>query len=134
MFIGANDGFAIGGAACCDDTWVKAYAARVKRMMGSYRRGGAGRVYWLTLPTPRDGERARIYAAVNRAIKAAAAGFAARRGRGGRPRADLHAGRPVPPSINGQTVRQGDGIHLNVAGAKIAARAVIRRMRADGLI
>ena len=65
-------------------------------MMSSYRRGGAGRVYWLTLPTPRDGERARIYAAVNRAIKAAAADFAADEVRGGRPREDLHAGQPVP--------------------------------------
>ena len=36
-------------------------------------------------------------------------------------------------SINGKTVRQSDGVHLNVAGAEIAARSVLRRMRADGL-
>ena len=134
MFIGANDGFAIGGAACCDAAWEKAYTARVKRMMASYRRGGAGRVYWLTLPTPRDGARARIYAAVNRAIKAAAADFAADEVEVVDLVKIFTPGNRFRSSINGQTVRQGDGIHLNVAGAKIAARTVIGRMRADGLL
>jgi hypothetical protein len=134
MFIGANDGFNIGDAPCCEGAWVKAYAGRVRAMMRSYRRGGAGKVYWLTIPTPRDGKRQQIYRQVNRAIRLAADPFASDEVEvidlvkiftpGGRYRA----------SINGHTVRQEDGIHLNVAGAAIAAREIIRRLRADGLV
>jgi hypothetical protein len=32
------------------------------------------------------------------------------------------------------SVRQKDGVHLNVAGASIATTLIIRRMRRDGLI
>jgi lysophospholipase L1-like esterase len=132
MFIGANDGFAIHGVPCCDDPWVRAYAARVRAMMRSYHRRGAGRVYWLTLPAPRDSARQRIYRAVNRAIRSAAQRFDAEEV------AVVDLGRIFTPggrfraSIHGRVVRQSDGIHLNNAGAAIAARAVIRRMRADG--
>jgi lysophospholipase L1-like esterase len=134
MFIGANDGFTLGGATCCGDAWVQAYAQRVKAMMESYRRGGAGRVYWLTIPTPRDPQRKAIYDQVNKALRRAAAAF---------PRdevslIDLVAiftpGGHFRAAINGQTVRQEDGIHLNPAGAAIAARAIERRLHADGLI
>ena len=134
MFIGANDGFPIGDAACCGEPWVAAYASRVKAMMRDYRRGGAGRVYWLTIPAPRDAKRKPIYHAVNDAIKRAARSF---------PSDEVSVIDLVPtftpgwafrPAINGRTVRQADGIHLNVAGAKIAAQLILRRVRADGLI
>ena len=72
MFIGANDGFNIGDAPCCEDAWVKAYAARVRSMMSAYRRGGVAKVYWLTIPTPRDPKRQAIYRQVNKAIRPAA--------------------------------------------------------------
>jgi hypothetical protein len=133
MFIGANDGFAIGKAPCCGAAWIRAYARRVATMMGDYRRGGAGRVYWLTLPTPRDAERKSIYNAVNEAIKRAAAGFSPD---------EVSVIDLVPvftpggvfrSSIHGRVVRQADGIHLNVAGARIAARLILRRIRADGI-
>jgi lysophospholipase L1-like esterase len=134
IFLGANDGFNIGDAACCEDAWVKAYAARVRAMMRSYRRGGAGKVYWLTIPTPRDGKRKHIYGQVNRAIRLAADAFAEDEVE------VIDLGRIFTPgnryraSINGRTVRQADGVHLNVAGAAIAAREIIRRLRADGLV
>ena len=32
------------------------------------------------------------------------------------------------------SVRQGDGIHLNVTGASIAATMIVRAMRRDGVI
>jgi hypothetical protein len=134
MFLGANDGFPIGDAPCCGAAWVTRYAGRVRAMMRDYRRGGAGRVYWLTIPTPRDPDRKPIYAAVNRAIKRAAASFAP----------DEVAVLDLVPvftphgvfrsSIHGRVVRQADGIHLNVAGARIAARLIVRRLRADGFI
>jgi lysophospholipase L1-like esterase len=133
MFIGANDGFAISGVACCDERWIRRYTARVRTMMASYRRGGLGRVYWLTLPAPRDEARKRIYHAVNLAIRAAASAYA----RDEVAVIDLvpifTPGERFRPSIRGRVVRQGDGVHLNVAGAAIAAREIVRRMRADGL-
>ena len=133
MFIGANDGFPIAGVACCGTRWVHRYAARVRRMMAAYRRGGAGRVYWLTIPTPRDAARKTVYDAVNAAIKRAAARF--------KPDEvsviDLvrifTPGGVFRKSINGRVVRQSDGIHLNTTGAKIAAAAIVRRLRADRL-
>ena len=48
------------------------YAYRVRRMMNTYRRGGRARVYWLTLPAPRDGDRQEIARSVNAAIEVAA--------------------------------------------------------------
>jgi lysophospholipase L1-like esterase len=133
MFIGANDGFAIGKAPCCGAGWIRAYARRVAKMMGDYRRGGAGRVYWLTIPTPRDPKRKSIYEAVNQAIKRAAARF---------PPDEVSVLDLVPvftpggvfrSSIHGRVVRQADGIHLNVAGARIAANLIVKRLRADGI-
>jgi lysophospholipase L1-like esterase len=134
MFIGANDGFPIGRDACCTAAWVHAYARRVAAMMRDFRRGGDGRVYWLTIPAPRDPHRRPIYAAVNRAVAQAAAGFAADEV------SVIDLVRVFTPggvyraAIHGRVVRQADGIHLNVAGAKIAARVIVRRLRADGLV
>ncbi len=60
MFLGANDGFPMSTpsgatADCCGSAWVKEYARRARQMMGSYARGGRGRVYWLLLPAARGG-------------------------------------------------------------------------------
>jgi lysophospholipase L1-like esterase len=134
VFLGANDGFAIGGVQCCGETWVRRYSARVRRMMASYRRQGAGRVYWLLLPTPRKQSFARVFRAVNAAVRSAASPYDASEvdvidlvkvfTPGGRYRS----------SMGGRTVRQSDGVHLSTAGASIAAGQVIRRLRSDGLL
>jgi hypothetical protein len=139
MFIGANDGFAMktrAGAtvACCATAWIAEYARRVESMMRSYVRGGRSYAYWMTLPTPRRGDFARIYRAVNRAIKRAAA----RVGRGVRV---IDLAKVFTPGgrfrqqirFRGTTVdaRQPDGVHLSVAGASIAATLVVDRLRAD---
>ena len=102
--------------------------------MRSYRRGGDGRVYWLTLPAPRDRRRKPIYHAVDEAIERAARSF---------PADEVSVIDLVPvftpgwsfrASIRGRVVRQPDGIHLNVAGARIAAALILKRLRADALI
>ncbi len=64
VFIGANEGFPLPGPGgenvdCCGPDWAAAYANRVRRMMNTYRQGGGARVYWLTLPMPRDGDSPR---------------------------------------------------------------------------
>jgi lysophospholipase L1-like esterase len=141
VFIGANDGFPMptpsgATAPCCDSAWVKEYARRAAQMMRSYRRGSAGRVYWLTLPAPRGGSFRTVFGPVNAAIRQAAR--------------DTRSVRVIPidriftPGFvfrdtllwGGRTVsvRQGDGVHLNNTGASIAARKTIARMRANRIL
>ena len=138
MFIGANDGFAMAGAACCGPAWVAEYARRARRMMRVYARGGRARVLWLLLPTPRSGFFRETFPAVNTALRRAARGleddvrivdlvevFTP----GGRYRDSIEVG-------GGKTVRvrQGDGVHLNTAGASIAANIVLRTLRAERIL
>ena len=73
VFVGANEGFAMPGAGgaeieCCGPDWAAEYAYRARAMIDTYRRGGDARVYWLTVPAPRDADRARISRSVNAAI------------------------------------------------------------------
>jgi lysophospholipase L1-like esterase len=133
MFLGANDGFPMPGptgaqVACCGPAWAAIYANRVRAMMNLYRRAGAARVYWLTLPAPRDPARQKISRVVNAAVTVAAQPWASQ----------VHILDTVPiftpgfayrdaMTVGGQAtiVRQPDGIHLNDAGSNLAADAVI---------
>ena len=139
MFMGANEGFPIPGAGgklvqCCGADWAALYATRARRMMDTYRRKGDARVYWLTLPLPRDGARQKIARSVNAAILVAAEPFRAQvrvldmtalfTPRGRYRAAMAIAGRNT-------IVRRPDGIHLNDAGARLAADNVIARLRGD---
>jgi hypothetical protein len=139
MFIGANDGFALRSphgawVNCCSAAWIGLLAQRVGRMMGEYLRNGRGRVYWFTLPIARDATHAMLFRAVNRAYIAAAARY-----RDGvhLVRADLlftPGGRftqSIPYHGHEVSVRAPDGIHLDPAGAQIAAATVIADLRRD---
>ncbi|HEX2071332.1 MAG TPA: GDSL-type esterase/lipase family protein [Thermoleophilaceae bacterium] len=140
VFIGANDGFPMstpsGVAPCCGDAWVREYARRAAEMIRAYRRGGVGRVYWLTLPAPRGGSFRTVFGPVNAAIRRAA-----RRTRGARV---VPIDRIFTPGFvyrdsmiwrgRSVTVRQGDGVHLNNTGASIAAQKTIARMRANRIL
>jgi len=133
VFIGANEGFPIGAEECCGAKWAAAFASRVRRMMNTYRRGGQARVYWLTLPLPRDAERIRIARAVNEAIRVAADPY----------RSQVRVFDSVPiftPTgyrdsmpIDGDDtiVRESDGIHLNTRGAGLAAERVLELIERD---
>ena len=139
MFMGANEGFPFpaaggGNVPCCGPAWAVTYAPRARAMMQTYRRDGAARVYWLTLPMPRDPARQRIARAVNAAIAVAAQPFRSQVRvidmtdvftPGGRYRAAM--------TVNGREtlVRRPDGIHLNDAGAGVALDIVLPRLRAD---
>ena len=139
VFIGANEGFALPGPGgeeieCCGPGWAAEYAYRARRMMNTYRRGGRARVYWLLLPAPRDGERQEIARSVNAAISVAAQPYAAQVRvvdleevftPGGRYRDAM--------TIDGrrQIVREPDGVHLNGAGADVAAEIVLDALRRD---
>lgn len=139
MFMGANEGFPFPGPnderiECCGPRWAVVYATRARRMMDTYRRDGSARVYWLTLPLPRDSRRQEIARAVNAAIEVAAQPF-----RSHVRVLDMTSVftpgdryRAAQPVGGRQTiVRQPDGIHLNDAGASIATDIVLERLRAD---
>lgn len=139
VFIGANDGYSMPGPGgkpvnCCDAEWAAIYAGRVRRMMNTYRQSGAARVYWLTLPTPRDSARAKISLVVNAAIAVAAEPW----------RDQIRIVDTVPVftpgdryrdsmTVNGvpTIVRQSDGIHLNDAGSSLAANLVLGNIDQD---
>jgi lysophospholipase L1-like esterase len=139
VFIGANEGFPMPGPdgediECCGVAWAAAYANRVRRMMNTYRQGGQARVYWLTLPMPRDGDLAEVARVVNAAIEVAAQPFRAQVRvldmaelftPGGRYRDAME--------VDGRRriVRDADGVHLNGAGAELAAERVLEAVRRD---
>ena len=139
VFIGANEGFPMpvgrkGAVKCCGVDWAAAYAFRVRRMMNSYRRRGAARVYYLRLPLPRERSRQEIARAVNAAIDVAAVPYGAHVRvvdltevftPGGRYRSTM--------LIDGEQrlVRRPDGIHLSDVGADLAADKVLAAIRRD---
>ena len=142
VFIGANDGFPLRSRSgrrvdCCGRGWVGAYARKASAMMSSYARHGAGTVYWATLPAPRKASFRAIYRKINAALREAArrhpgevhiVPLARRFTPGYRFRQAIRWGGRVV------SVRQADGIHLNVTGASIAATMIVRAMRRDGVI
>jgi hypothetical protein len=138
FFLGANEGFPLTVAgksvSCCGPAWAAAYATRARQMMNTYRQDGSARVYWLTLPGQRDPARQEIARSVNAAIYVAAQPYRAQVRvldmtslftPGGKYRAAM------PIGGKETIVRRPDGIHLNEAGAALAAQVVIARLKAD---
>jgi len=139
IFIGANEGFPMPGPSgreveCCSTAWAAIYANRVRQMANTYRQNGLARVYWLTLPTPREAARAAIARVVNAAIEVGVEPWANQ----------IRVIDTVPiftpnetyrdaMSVHGsQTiVRQADGIHLNDAGSSLLAGIVLARIERD---
>ncbi|MDX6680430.1 MAG: uncharacterized protein QOG94_469, partial [Solirubrobacteraceae bacterium] len=135
IMLGAADGFPMttpvgAGVVCCGRAWMAEYARRAGAMMRSYLRHGRGRVYWLTIPIPRQVERLPIILAVNAAIRRAAAGVAGVSVVGLDVLFTPHGYRDVV-RYRGRDVRvrDVDGLHLNLQGQAIAAKAVARLIR-----
>jgi lysophospholipase L1-like esterase len=138
MFMGANEGFSmkIGTreVKCCGADWAAEYAYRARRMMDTYRRRGAARVFWLLLPTYRSKARNTIAHVVNAAIYAAASPYRAQV-------RILDMGAIFTPGNRyrdamtvddrEQLVRESDGVHLNGTGSRVAADAVLQALRGD---
>ncbi len=137
VFLGANDGFPMAGAACCGMPWIAEYARRTREMMRAYARGGRGRVYWLLLPAARSGFFRQVYPAVNTAVRQAAEGLENDVRVIGLDELFTPGGRYRPSiRIGGKRVRvrQRDGIHLNTKGASLAADQVIRALHEDRML
>ena len=139
VFIGANEGFAMPGAdddavECCGPEWAAIYANRARQMAATYRRAGEARVYWITVPTPRDPDRQEIGRVVNAAIAVAVQPWradvrvidtVAQFTPGGRYSDEIDVGgRPT-------LVREADGIHLNRRGAALLADRVEAALERD---
>jgi lysophospholipase L1-like esterase len=138
IFIGANDGWPMAGprgrqVQCCSAQWAAIYAQRVRIMANTYRQNGTARVYWITLPLPRERARQSISTVVNAAIDV-----------GLQPWADqtriidtvpifTPSGYRDAMKVNGTPtiVRQADGIHLNDAGSSLLAGVVQRAIARD---
>jgi lysophospholipase L1-like esterase len=139
IFIGANEGFPMpkaggGTVKCCGADWAVEYASRVRLMMDTYRQDGEARVYWLTLPAPRDGDRQKVADVVNEAIEVAAQPY----------RPDVRVLDMVElftpggdyrdsMDVDGEEriVRESDGVHLNKEGAGLAADRVLDALTDD---
>jgi lysophospholipase L1-like esterase len=136
VFLGANDGFPMqrpsgSEVACCSAEWAAIYANRARQIVNTYRQGGRARIYWITLPAPRDAERQHIARVVNAAIKVAVQPWAS----------DVQLVDAVPvftpgfvyrdamPVAGKQTlVREADGVHLNEAGSSLLARMITEEL------
>jgi hypothetical protein len=137
MSVGAaSDGLPIPTALgvlqqCCGEPWMKEYTNRTRAIMRTYLRRGSARVVWLTPPEPRHGPRAAITHAVNVAVERAAQGLAGVTVI----RVDLMFGGSTYRDVvryrgRDVRVREPDGVHLNVAGTAIVAKAVADAIRA----
>jgi lysophospholipase L1-like esterase len=139
IFIGANEGLPMPGpgggeVSCCGPEWAAVWANRARQLMDNYRQRGAAKVYWLTVPTARDPDRAPIADAVNAAVLAAAAPLRSQV-------RVLDMGAIFTPgdrfrdaiAVDGREtiVREPDGIHLNDAGSALAADAVEAALARD---
>jgi hypothetical protein len=138
VFIGANEGFAMPGAdgeelECCGPAWAAEYAYRVRRMMNTYRQAGEARVYWLTLPLPRDRDFQEVARSVNAAIRVAAEPYRAHVRVLDMAALFTPSGYRDAMEVDGrrQIVRDPDGIHLNAEGAELAADVVLEAVRRD---
>lgn len=138
----ASDGMPIPTAlgvpvACCGEAWIQEYANRTRQIMQTFLRNGHGRVVWMTPPEPRYAPRAAITHVVNVAVERAAQGLTGVK--------VLRIDRMFAPDGHYQDViryqgrdvrvRESDGVHLNVAGTAIAAKAdaaAIRTTSTDG--
>lgn len=141
VFLGTNDRYPMttpGGAtvACCGADWGAEYTRRVRGIMRTYAQDGRGTVVWLTVPAARDSRRAAGQVVVNAALRRAAAGL---------PTVQvLDLARVFTPDgtyratmvVRGRRVRirESDGLHLSIAGAKIAAGVIIGQLEASGIL
>ena len=140
-FIGAVEGFSMRnpyGASipCCGHDWIAEYARRVRAVVRGYAYGRGTRVFWLTQPAPRAADRVQVYRAVNTALSLATHSS---------PRLTLVdvAGLLTPGfvyrtfmEVNGSRtrIRAHDGLHLSLAGARLAGTRVVRALSRAGIV
>ena len=133
IFLGANDTYSMYNpdgieVVCCGTDWEDEYSRRAKELMETYTQNGTATVAWLAVPAMRDERRNPAKLAVNSALRRAAVqvpgAYVVPTDKLLTPRGVFEptlerGGRQVP-------VREDDGIHLTIAGARIAVAAVVK--------
>ncbi len=140
IFLGANDFFPMttpqgAEVQCCGEPWGLEYERRARALMETYAQRGTAAVAWLAVPAMRDTRRDEPGRAVNAAIRRAAEDVPGAfvvpvdelltPGGVYRPTAE-RGGKQVP-------IREDDGIHLTIAGARIVVAAVVEGLQEAGV-
>jgi len=119
---------------CCGARWLRLYADLLRPLARAYVRAGAGHIYWLELPAPREALRAPLYEAVNAALGLLAREFPGEISLIDVPGALSPGGFRELVSYEGLAIRPRtpDGIHLDHAGACVERSLIVAAMLADG--
>jgi lysophospholipase L1-like esterase len=135
VLLGGNDGFPMEVASgekvpCCGEAWRQEYLSRITQMAEAWLRGGRSTLVWALLPPPRRDDLVEQMSAVNDAIRRLAATL---------PQIQLVGldelfGPQYRETVNGQKVRDPDGLHLSLPGQRIAAKAIVAAIRAAGAV
>jgi lysophospholipase L1-like esterase len=140
LFIGANEGWPMakpggggGEVQCCSAEWAAIYAQRVRAMTDIYLQGGRARVYWITIPDPREAARQAIARVVDAAIPVGVQPWAADASVIDTVQIFTPNGYRDAMRVAGTEtiVRESDGIHLNAAGSQLLARYVLAELSHD---
>lgn len=133
VLLGGNDGFPMKTATgdsveCCGEPWRQEYLSRLTEMANAYLRGGRATLVWSLLPPPKRSDLREQMDAVNDVITRLAATL---------PQiqlVDLHKifGPEYRDIVNGQKVRDPDGLHFSLPGQRIAAKAIVAAIKAAG--
>ena len=141
VFLGTNDRYPMTTRAgdtvtCCGAAWSAEYTRRVRSIMRTYAQKGRGTVTWLTVPAAKDRRRAAGQVVVNAALRKAAAGLDTVE--------VLDLAKVFTPDdrfratmvVRGKRVRvrDADGLHLSIAGARIAAGVIVGQLEATGIL
>ena len=141
VFLGTNDVFSMitpegVEVPCCGEAWGAEYERRVIDLMQVYTQGGTAFVAWLTVPAMRDTRRTPAGIAVNAALRRAAkqvpGAFVVPADKLLTPNGVFEPtvtrrGRQVP-------IREDDGIHLTIPGARIVAAALVKGLSRAGVL
>jgi lysophospholipase L1-like esterase len=132
VLLGGNDGFPMttiygSEVKCCGEAWRAEYLERLKAMATAYARGGRGTVIWSLLPPTRREDLTDSIAAVNDAIRRLAAAMPQVR----LVPLDKLFGPGYRDVIDGEKVRDPDGLHFSLPGQRIAANAILAALRAS---
>lgn len=130
VFLGGNDAYDMQTPAgttvkCCDDAWRQEYLRRLADMAATYAQGERGRVIWCLIPPPRRADMLTATQAVNSQILLLSQIV---------PtitlvRLDQVFGPTYRETVRGKQVRDPDGLHLSLAGERIAADEIIKAER-----
>ncbi len=127
LLLGGNDAFPMspGGGQdkieCCSEAWQNEYLRRITIIAEAYLRNGRGKLVYCLLPPPKRADLKEAGKAVNNTIRRVALAH---------PEIQLVPlneifGPEYKETVNGQRVRDPDGLHLSLPGQRLAVKAMV---------